>query len=1315
MQEQRGMNIVQPSSGHSAYSTRSDLYRRRGNTLSQAQAAHTTYGATSAFATGTSPQDTEMIDSVDAMLSEHQVSAHVRPQQYAAAGDHGDPSGSGAVDHLFTRAHSDLDLQPHHHHPHHPHRHHRHHHHHPGQQTSLGLKRAHTMDGRMHSHADKGASLSDSAGVAHGMPPTGVYMAHDTLQSPTNPMTPLPAGLATGNLASLGYHVPAADAMGTAGVDRMAVASVQQLGASAGVTSPQMLAAHALGGVLRAQLNQTANGANAMSSQSAAAAAAALSILQHQQQQQQQQMAAAQFQMLVQQPVMASAMLPQTQTLQSDVYVDSSALVANLQQQRALGNLPPGAAAAVAAAVASGNLHAAARLSLPAMMLPPPSPNIYPFFTVADDKWRRDANWAGVASPRQQYYDPVRPHAGLPHPTRRSVAADYANLMREYGRPAEEIIAAAAAAAAASGQPEQLSHVQVGTLSQQQHVAQLPAPRLDILAHPQHQHHPLAQQQVHTAHYRAQQQQAGIPLPHTRPHIAVRHQAPQQHLSSASNGHWQPSALGTSRHMHLLQKQPLQPPGQLMVIPPSASLMSAPIPGLPDFSYQDVKNEAWRDRLLAQAHTMYAAKPRDESTLQLLHLIHTYHPDHLPTMLLMACVYFAHQKYQLSLHYNVEILKRDSQYVEAMSNIGTTLRGMGRNQDAEAWWWRAIQLRPNYWDAVDNLVGVLCSVGPDGKADPARYREALKVCDFVAASVIGRDGRAVVRAGQIPRLQNVLHVAANLHYQLGDLEAARREYERVLRVMFGGLTTDAVVAQVMCTFGHQPGALLLLVPEQAINIVAAVFPGGDGMLPGMVSTGLPSSPTTVVAGGSAISGQELTPQQIQQSNQVTATVLLTLAKWHQDAASCPPAALSMVLPLYYLSLSLHRSPSTCNNLGILLSGLQQTVADPATGAALGGAQLAMRYYTFGLKLDPRHAHLYTNLGSLLKDAGQLEQAIQMYERAVQFNPKFDVALANLANAVKDAGRVQDSIQWYRSAVEVNPDFAEAVCGLVNALGGVCDWRGRGGVAAGWTTERGWMEKVIEIVDKQLGESRGWAAGLLASDDGRRFLDDLREVWAGTGVDGSTSGLPRWLVDTHSLPSVSAASNGGLGSEGGWILRTLEKCLRRVQRHWYLNEYGDPERGIQPRIPNGTRVDVAHTYRRPRLPLIASPPVPTVLPFHTFTYPLSSVQVRLISHRNALRISHNALTANWLPTTVYPPPPPPSPRLRIGYVSSDFNNHPLAHLMQSVFGFHDRQRCTVICYAITPPDGSPYRAKIERESDVFLDVSAWTTQAIVERI
>lgn len=62
------------------------------------------------------------------------------------------------------------------------------------------------------------------------------------------------------------------------------------------------------------------------------------------------------------------------------------------------------------------------------------------------------------------------------------------------------------------------------------------------------------------------------------------------------------------------------------------------------------------------------------------------------------------------------------------------------------------------------------------------------------------------------------------------------------------------------------------------------------------------------------------------------------------------------------------------------------------------------------------------------------------------------------------------------------------------------------------------------------------------------------------------------------------------------------------------------------------------------------------------------------------------------------------RLRVGYVSSDFGNHPTSHLMQSIPGFHDRSRVEIFCYSLSADDGTTFRAKIARETEHFIDLS-----------
>ena len=62
------------------------------------------------------------------------------------------------------------------------------------------------------------------------------------------------------------------------------------------------------------------------------------------------------------------------------------------------------------------------------------------------------------------------------------------------------------------------------------------------------------------------------------------------------------------------------------------------------------------------------------------------------------------------------------------------------------------------------------------------------------------------------------------------------------------------------------------------------------------------------------------------------------------------------------------------------------------------------------------------------------------------------------------------------------------------------------------------------------------------------------------------------------------------------------------------------------------------------------------------------------------------------------------RLRVGYLSSDFCNHPTSHLMQSVPGMHNRAFVEVFCYALTPSDNTSFRKKVEAEADHFVDLS-----------
>lgn len=645
---------------------------------------------------------------------------------------------------------------------------------------------------------------------------------------------------------------------------------------------------------------------------------------------------------------------------------------------------------------------------------------------------------------------------------------------------------------------------------------------------------------------------------------------------------------------------------------------------------------------------------------------------------------------------------------------------MDRQQEAEQYWLRAVRMRPSYLEAAEHLVGLLYRKRSKDAIEVVNFvqemlrmpqsranQESLGVSSIVTLSSLddrqstqtspshpmesthdqqssnapgfGSSGYALP-GRENGRMLALVHAKATMLYGLKDVNRAAEAFEEAVSISVGRKMRDVhhlvrCIRTALMPSANKPlhsqqsarkpvGQPLLLTPDKARQTARLLF-SGTGELPGL----------KLVANGPSKRA----------ATQTTSNSLLSLAKIFQDAIShggaaphllrCPPG-IGDILALYYLSLSLQESPSTANNVGILLAGVQPEAPTQTSQVLDGfgfpsvpgvvpgsGLALALAYYQYGLRLDSKHVHLHTNLGSLLKDIGQLDLAIQMYEQAVSCDSTFDIALTNLANAVKDRGRIQDAITYYKRAVQSNPDFAEAVCGLFTALNSVCDWRGRGGVILPdrsydrWHVDEdgvlvdsrarrqssGLTHRVTEIVKHQLDEASRWGLHTLQDNAINDLVEQLHGVFDGEREDLGQA-LRRWA---------------GKPWEGSRIVRLVERASRVLQRRYYFDQrqalLSDDSHQRYGAI-NSRR------YRRPRLPAsLTVPPAPTVLPFHTFTCPLTADDVRAISQRNAVRISCSTLKSTWLPDHIYPPPSPPKPQLNVGYISSDFNNHPLAHL------------------------------------------------------
>ncbi len=109
-----------------------------------------------------------------------------------------------------------------------------------------------------------------------------------------------------------------------------------------------------------------------------------------------------------------------------------------------------------------------------------------------------------------------------------------------------------------------------------------------------------------------------------------------------------------------------------------------------------------------------------------------------------------------------------------------------------------------------------------------------------------------------------------------------------------------------------------------------------------------------------------------------------------------------------------------NNLGVVLTDLGQ----------FNEAVISCRR---ALELKPDDARAYNNLGNALHYLGQLNDAVVSYRRALELKPDYAKAHNNLGNVLQDLGRLNDAADSYRRALELKPDYIVAKSNLLFIL------------------------------------------------------------------------------------------------------------------------------------------------------------------------------------------------------------------------------------------------------------------------------------------
>jgi protein O-GlcNAc transferase len=100
---------------------------------------------------------------------------------------------------------------------------------------------------------------------------------------------------------------------------------------------------------------------------------------------------------------------------------------------------------------------------------------------------------------------------------------------------------------------------------------------------------------------------------------------------------------------------------------------------------------------------------------------------------------------------------------------------------------------------------------------------------------------------------------------------------------------------------------------------------------------------------------------------------------------------------------------------------------------------ALAAYQKALELNPQSGEAFNNLANALLHLGRMEEAADACRRAVEFMPDSILAHYNLGNALAHLGQPEQAAGEYRQTLAINPNFPEALSNLGSTLNQLGHW------------------------------------------------------------------------------------------------------------------------------------------------------------------------------------------------------------------------------------------------------------------------------------
>jgi protein O-GlcNAc transferase len=363
-------------------------------------------------------------------------------------------------------------------------------------------------------------------------------------------------------------------------------------------------------------------------------------------------------------------------------------------------------------------------------------------------------------------------------------------------------------------------------------------------------------------------------------------------------------------------------------------------------------------------------------------------------------------------------------------------------------------------------------------------------------------------------------------------------------------------------------------------------------------------------------------------------------------------------------------------------------------------------------LVPESAGTVTRLGQLALDAGDPRLGERYFRTALERQPRHAAAASRLALALAAQHRVEDAQAAARAAIDIDPASLDAIqVAAYLALQRQDPAQAQQIARDGLRQYPGDVYLMLQLGDALKASGAAHAARTLLAECAAIAPDDA-------GVHVSLGAA--CLADNAPVEARQQFERAiALGAQGGEVWDNLglaQRMLGEEERALGAFETAlarDPS--LTPALANlvYTQQYLCEWDSLPecedRLVTTLGDPAadPRWSPFVALSMPLSSAQQLEVARR---------WSRATLPTPVERRPAPPRRgRLRVGYLSGNFHEHPTARLMAGLFEEHDRSSFEITGYSYGPDDGSALRARVRTAFEHWHDVRELSDADVAKRI